>query len=95
MKKLAVISTIILILGWFPFMWISVYGSHHREHSELILFLGIFMCLVGAVGSISIIGSKSFWLNEERIQKEIDKYIVAKKKYEQATLDLVKIQEIK
>jgi len=94
MKKLQIIALFTLIIGWFPFMWIAIWGSWHREYAVLILVLGLFMCMSSALILGQVFTQKALWLNQEEFDKEVEKFRKAKAKYEKATLELVKMQQL-
>jgi hypothetical protein len=95
MKKLQIIALVTLTIGWFPFMWIAIWGSWNREYAVWILVLGLFLCISSAVILAQVLTQKALWLNQEEFDKEVQKFRDAKAKYEKATLELVKIQQIK
>ena len=94
MKKLQIIALFTLTVGWFPFMWIAVWGSWNRDYAVWILFLGLFLCISSALILAQVLTQKTLWLNQEELDKEIEKFINAKAKYEKATLELVKMQQL-
>lgn len=94
MKKLQIIALFINVLGWFPFMWIAVWGSWHREYGFLILGLGLILCMSSALILGQILTQKALWLNQEELDKEVQKFKDARGKYEQATLEIVKLQSL-
>ena len=95
MKKLQIIALFILTIGWFPFMWIAIWGSWHREYSIWILFLGFLLCITSALILLQVLTQKALWLNQEELDKEVEKFRNAIAKYEKATLELVKMQQLK
>jgi hypothetical protein len=82
MKKLQIIALFILTIGWFPFMWIAIWGS--REYAIWILFLGLFLCITSAVILGQVLTQKALWLNQEELDKEVQNFRDAKAKYEKA-----------
>ena len=94
MKKLQIIALFTLTIGWFPFMWIAVWGSWNREYATWILCLGIILCISSALILTQVLTQKALWLNQEELDKEIEKFRNAKAKYEKATLELVKMQQL-
>jgi len=101
MKKLQIIALFTLTIGWFPFMWIAIWGSWNRDYAVWILFLGLFLCITSAVILGQVLTQKALWLNQEELDKEVQnffkevqKFRDAKAKYEKATLELVKMQQI-
>lgn len=92
MKKLQIIALFTLTIGWFPFMWIAVWGSWNRDYA---VFLGLFLCIItSAVILGQILTQKALWLNQEEFDKEVQNFRDAKAKYEKATLEIVKMQQI-
>ena len=94
MKKLQIIALFTMTIGWFPFMWIAIWGSWNRDYAVWILFLGLFLCITSAVILGQVLTQKVLWLNQEELDKEVQKFRDAKAKYEKATLELVKMQQI-
>jgi superfamily II DNA or RNA helicase len=72
MKKLQIIALFTLTIGWFPFMWIAIWGSWHREYAVLILVLGLFMCMSSALILGQVFTQKALWLNQEEFDELID-----------------------
>ena len=48
-----------LVLGWFIFMWVAVYGSWHREYGVWIALFGLGLCMFGA-SQFASLGSDLF-----------------------------------
>jgi|LakMenE18May11ns_1017448.scaffolds.fasta_scaffold9592633_2 hypothetical protein len=94
MKKLQIIALFILTIGWFPFMWIAIWGSWHREFAVWVLCLGIILCISSALILAQVLTQKALWLNQEELDKEVQNFRDAKAKYEKATLEIVKVQQI-
>ena len=77
-----------LILGWFPFMWLSIYASWHREVGLIVLLVGLCLCLFGSLMILPI-------LKDEDLFKSIDELDEARRKYYEATERLnKKIKEL-
>jgi hypothetical protein len=95
MKKLQIIALFTLTIGWFPFMWIAIWGSWNRDYGVWILCLGLILCISSALILANLLTQKALWLNQEEFDKEVQKFRDAKTKYEKATLELVKMQQIK
>ena len=94
MKKLQIIALFTLTIGWFPFMWMAIWGSKHKDYAALIVILGLFLCIFSAVILCFTLNQKALWLNQEEFDKEVKKFRDAKAKYEKATLELVKMQKL-
>lgn len=95
MKKIQIIALITLMIGWFPFMFVSIYGMHNKDLSLIIMFSGFIICLMSALILTPLFSNKALWLKQDEFDKEKDKFVLARKKYEQATLEFVKKQEVK
>lgn len=96
MKTIQKIAIITLTLGWFPFMWICAFASttENKDIVMAVLFTGLFLCLMGSMLSMSIFSNKLFWKKQDEFDKEIEKYWIARKKYEEATNEFVKNQKL-
>lgn len=94
MKKLFITAFFTLTVGWFPFMWIAAWGSWNRDYAVWILFLGLFLCISSTLILSQVLTQKALWLNQEELDKEVQKFRDAKAKYEKATLELVKMQQL-
>ena len=94
MRRLQIIALFTLTIGWFPFMWIAVWGSWHRDYAMWVLILGFLLCLISGMIVGGLLSKKALWLNQEEYEKEVQKFRDAKEKYEKATLELVKLQKI-
>ena len=94
MKKLQIIALFTLTVGWFPFMWIAVWGSSNRDYAVWILFLGLFLCIPSALILAQVLTQKALWLNQEEFDKEVQNFRDAKAKYEKATIEIVKMQQL-
>lgn len=91
MKTITKISMIVITLGWFPFMWICLYGFKQSPETRMIIFMsGLFICLTGALFSLlGLIGNNSFWLTLKGLDDKIKAYVDAKKAYELAEKRLI------
>jgi hypothetical protein len=94
MKKLQIIALFTLTIGWFPFMFIAVWGSWHRDYGLWIICLGFSLCISSALILANLLTQKALWLNQEELDKEVENFRNAKAKYEKATLELVKMQSL-
>lgn len=88
-QKIAKISYYSLVFGWFPFMWLCAFASHSSiELRIFIIFLGLFLCLVGSIYLTRI-------FNNDELFKSIDKLNEEKQFYRDATERLdKKIKEL-
>ena len=85
MRKITLLSVFVLTIGWFPFMWIAVFSSNHKEYVMYALFLGLFLCIPSAIIVASSLSNKALWINQEKLDAEIQSFKEVKKAYEQAT----------
>ena len=82
------IAFICLTLGWFPFMWVSIYASWHRELGLIVALVGLCLCIFGSMMIIPI-------LKDNDLFNSIDELDKAKNKYYEATQRLnKKIKEL-
>lgn len=97
MKTITKIAIITVTIGWFPFMWLCIYGFKQPAETRIIItMIGLFTCLFGSMISLlGVFGNNSFWLSIKDLDKKREDFITAKKNYElaekrltKATLDL-------
>lgn len=70
MKKIYKISINILMLGWFPFMILSVLSRYLSEGMNIFLFtLGILICMIGGLLSLTITTNNDFWKSLEELEQ--------------------------
>jgi hypothetical protein len=72
-----------LFLGWFPFMWLSIYASWHREVGFIVAIVGLCLCMFGMLMMIPVI-------TYDDLFKSIDELNEARRKYVEATERLSK-----
>jgi hypothetical protein len=72
MKKTFKISFITLLLGWFPFMFLCLFGMRlNSDYRLLIVLLGFLICLISAINFTFFINDRGFWLRKDILDKEI------------------------
>lgn len=79
MKKQFAISFSILLIGWFPFMFLCAFASGANIHvfwRGLIALIGFMCCFGGGFSVVSLLSDTNFWLS----QKELDETIAENKK---------------
>lgn len=87
-KTFAKIGYYTLLLGWFAFIWIAVWGSWNREYSVFVALCGLSCCIFGAAVL------QDAFINGE-LFKTIDELNEEKRKYQEATKRLeCKIKEL-
>jgi len=72
MKKTFKISFITLLLGWFPFMFLCLFGMRlDSDYRLLIVLLGFLICCISAMLFAFFINDRGFWLRKDILDKEI------------------------
>lgn len=90
MKTLYKISHTLLLIGWFPFMFISVWGMRLDPNKALIImFIGFFICICSALAFTQLLSNKGFWLTNKILNNEIEKTRLARANYEKAEKCLI------
>lgn len=82
--------SLILILGWFPFMFLCAASIGYQwslEVKMVIISLGILLCIMGGI-SLIILGGNEFWHDKEEIEKLKEKYRDSIKQYEETKTKL-------
>ena len=87
-KKWFKYSYMTMMLAWFPYVWLSIWGSHDRRVGAIVAIIGIFVCMVGSLSMLS------FLQYNEGIFKSIDELEKEKEFYKEERYRLEKkIQE--
>ena len=87
-KTFAKIGYYTLLLGWFIFMWIAVWGSWNRVYGAFVLVGGLGCCIFGAFILHDV-------FRDDELFKTIDELNKEKRKYQEATKRLeYKIREL-
>ncbi len=90
MKKTFKISFITLLLGWFPFMFLCLFGMRlDSDYRLLIVLLGFLICCISAMLFAFLIKDRGFWLRKDILDKEISALREAKKQHEEAKRKLI------
>jgi hypothetical protein len=77
-----------LLLGWFAFMWVSIYASWNRKLGLIVALVGLCLCVFGSMMMLPIIRDNDLF-------NSIDKLDEARRKYYEATERLnKKIKEL-
>jgi len=89
MKKLYGIALSISTIGWFPFMWLSIYGSWNRDAGLWIFCLGLALCLFSGLILVGLLSNKALWLSQDKYNEHIQEFKEAKNIYEKASKKLI------
>lgn len=60
----------LLILGWFPFIWLSVYGSWNREIGVIVAAVGIIILISGSMLTMPLLKDEDLFKSIEELEKE-------------------------
>jgi hypothetical protein len=96
MKTLYKISHTLLMLGWFPFMFLCIWGMRLDTTPRLMVAsIGFGICICSALAFTQLLSNKGFWLTNKILDSEIEKTRIAKANYEKAEKCLInKVLEI-
>jgi len=72
-----------LLLGWFPFMWLSVWGSWNREIGVIVLLVGILICIFGSMMVMPLLKNNDLFKSIDQLDEERAKYYEATKRLEE------------
>jgi hypothetical protein len=82
------VSYLILLLGWFPFMWLSIYGSWNREIGVFIAIGGLCLCMFSSMMTLPLLRNNDLFKSIDELEEERMKYHEARKKLEKKILEL-------
>jgi hypothetical protein len=77
-----------MFLGWFPFMWVSIYASWNREIGLIVLLSGFSICLFGGLMMLPVLRNDQLFKSIDELEEARDKYIEATKKLNQKIREL-------
>lgn len=78
-------------LGWFPFLWISLFNSYGTVEVRLgVFFTGFILCIIGGFAFTGLSANKGFWLKNDELNELIERHKEAIKKKEEETQKLIK-----
>lgn len=80
MKKWFKFGFLSLLFGWFPFMWIAVWGSWNRDIGIIVLLIGIFFCFMGTLSILPLLMNDDLFKKIEQLEEEKLKYFQATQK---------------
>ncbi len=89
MKKSARIAFFTLTFGWFPFMWLSLWGSKQSPDTGFIIFaIGLVMCLLSSYMLSATFRNEALFKTLEELEAEKYKLYVTRKKLEKKISEL-------
>lgn len=91
MKNWIRVSFFIIIIGWFPFMWLCLFGANSSTEVRFtIFFIGFLFCIFGGIAFTDLTKNAGFWKNNEELRSAIARYDLATKKKEEEAQKLIK-----
>ncbi len=82
------ISFYSLLLGWFPFVWFSLWGSLNKEIGGIVFLVGIVLCVFGSMMMLPLIKHRDLFKSIDELEEERMKYYEARKKLEKKIMEL-------
>ena len=85
----------VLMIGWFPMMFICAWGVHLEPTARMLIFFSSFI-ICGAAGMSMIvrIGNPAFWRSFEDIEELRNDYRIFKAKYQKALQEFAINQKV-
>lgn len=91
MKKWITVSFFINTIGWFPFMWLCLFGANSSTEVRLtIFFTGFLLCTISGIAFTDLTKDAGFWKNNEELRSLISRHKEAIKRKEEETQKLIK-----
>jgi len=85
----------VLLIGWFPFMWLNLFGMYASESVRFgIVMITFAVCGGAGMSMIGLIGNPAFWSTFEEIQELRADYRTFKAKYQKALQEFVNNQKV-
>jgi len=82
------VSVYALLLGWFPFMLVSIWASWNREYGLIVLLIGLGICMFASMMILPLLKNEDLFKSIEELEKERILYYGAKRKLEQKIIEL-------
>jgi hypothetical protein len=82
------ISFYSLLLGWFPFMWLSVWGSWSRVVGVFVLSFGVILCAFGSMMMLPLLRHEDLFKSIDELEEERMKYHEARKRLEKKIMEI-------
>lgn len=77
------------LFGWFPFMWLCLFGWDASESIRLFLvFAGFSICLLSSITMTDVLSQVDLFKSAEEYNEEKWKFIEARKKLEAKITEL-------
>ncbi len=88
-KTVAQFAFIVLTMGWFPFMFLSIWGSNQSADIRFtITFLGLFMCSLSSLVLSQVFGNSKIFQSLEELEIERNKLYEVRKRLEKKIMEL-------
>ena len=87
-KTLLKTSFYSLLFGWFPFVWLSVWGSTNKEFGIIVSSVGVVLCFVGSMTMLPLLKHEDLFKSIDELEEERMKYYEARKKLEKKIMEL-------
>jgi hypothetical protein len=72
-----------LLMGWFPFMWLSLFGYSHQEYATFISMGGLLLCVWGSILIMPLMRNNDLFKSIDQLSEERYKYYEATKRLEE------------
>jgi membrane protein implicated in regulation of membrane protease activity len=87
-KTWLMISFYSLLFGWFPFMFLSVWGSWNREVEMFVFSFSVILCVVGTMTMMPLLRDQDLFKSIDELEEERMKYYEARKRLEKKIIEL-------
>ena len=81
MKKIFIITQIILTLGWVPFMLLAIWTDDNSTIRLALAFGGFIICLSASAVSVLYLRDNNVLKSIDKLNEEREEYYRAKKRY--------------
>ncbi len=82
------ISFYSVLWGWFPFMWLSVWGSMNRDIGVYVSLAGVVLCMFGFIMITPLLKHEDLFKSIDDLEEERKRYHEARKKLEKKIMEL-------
>lgn len=82
------ISFYSLLLGWFPFLFFSIWGSWNREIGIYVMIAGLSLCVFGSMTFMPLMRNGDLFKSIDELEEERQRFSEARQKLERKIVEI-------
>lgn len=89
MKNYIKVAIIVLMIGWFPLIFVASIGVHNPVYALITIGIVFFVCMMSALALNTYMRNPIYWESIEKLEKLQETYRTVNRQLEQAKNELV------